>query len=51
MPDLAMPGQPSNPPIWTLIAAVIAASPDHPWAWVALLTAGAVITGTGWRRA
>ncbi|MFC4329191.1 hypothetical protein ACFPC0_15495 [Streptomyces andamanensis] len=51
MPDLAMPGQPSNPPIWTLIAAMIAASPDRPWVWVALLAAGAVITGIGQRRA
>ncbi|MFE9906388.1 hypothetical protein [Streptomyces achromogenes] len=49
MPVLHASDQPSNPPLWGLITAMIAASPDRPWVWAALLTAGVVFTG--WRRA
>lgn len=45
MPVLTAPDQPPDPPIWGLITAMIAASPDRPWVWVALLAVGVVLSG------
>lgn len=44
MPVLIAPDQPPDPPIWGLIIAMIAASPNHPWVWVALLVVGVVLS-------
>lgn len=44
MPVLIASDQPPDPPVWGLITAMIAASPDRPWAWAALLAAGVALS-------
>ncbi len=40
--------EPSGDPVWMLVAAMIAASPQQPWTWVVLASAGAALSY--WRR-
>ncbi|MEU7022204.1 hypothetical protein ABZ990_16280 [Streptomyces sp. NPDC046203] len=48
MSPLTTPDQPSESHTWTLIGAMIAASPQQPWIWALLVSTGMVLSL--WRR-
>ena len=41
--------EPSGEPVWMLVAAMIAASPQRPWTWALLASAGATLSYWGRR--